>query len=119
MPELPENYTGAEVKISSSEFKQYSDQLSDDWYFDGDVEIPDSFIEGTASEDEILEIANGDVTLVYQGNDSSKEETTIDLVSNFTQWRKAQTHQTFAISVKKENITLIKKILKEHGVEIE
>jgi hypothetical protein len=106
------------MKITSAEFKQYSNKLSDDWYFDGDVEIPDSFIEGGASDDEILDISNGDVTLVYQGSDEYKVDTTIDLVTDFMKWRKSQTHSTIVIVVDKTREKIIRDYLKQNGVVV-
>jgi len=103
------------MKLTAVEVKEFSDHLSDDWYFDGDIEIPDGFIEGTASPEDILEIEKGDVTIVYQGNDTQKDYDPMDFVSEFVKWKKNKTHATLVVTTLKSNEKALRDLIKKNG----
>lgn len=108
------------IKITIAEFNKFSNQISDDWYFDEDGVLPDNIEEYPPNT--ILTIETGTIYIVWQGrgiDPPNGEPDEKEFVNEFLKWKQLQTHRICVIKIKNEEFNRIKNLLKENGVELE
>lgn len=113
------------VEITLAEFKVFADQLSDDWYFEGDeCLIDEMFWEGKFDPSEVITVGPEEITLCYQGREhKSQDESYIDFLPEFLKWKRGYGFEFVVMKVpqgmKSEVESLIKEHLKSKGVKLE
>jgi hypothetical protein len=110
------------VEITLAEFKAFSDQLSDDWYFDNDG-LSDEFWEGKFDPSEVITVGPDEIALCWQGSEpKSQDEHYIDFLPEYLKWKRGYGYAFVVLQVpegmKSEIETLVKDHLKAKGVEI-
>ena len=99
------------MKITRAEFDEFSNSLSDDWYFEGADDISD----GSTDPSDVFEIPKDAITICYQGKDHIPESQQFkDFVIEFQKWKKGIGFEFITLKIPKGKSNEIKNIVKEY-----
>lgn len=103
------------MRITLAEFKAFCDQLSDDWYFEGDeCFIDDDFWEGKFNPSEIINVRTDEITLCYQGREDKPEsEKYVDFLPLFRKWKTGIAYEIVTVEIPKGKKADLIAIVKE------
>lgn len=103
------------MKITLAEFKAFADQLSDEWYFDGDeCFISEEFWDGKFNPSDVINVNKEEITLCYQGNEPrSVDESYIDFLPKFKEWKTGCAYEYIGVKIPKGNKDALMSLIKD------
>ena len=109
------------MKITLVEFKAFCDQLSNDWYFEGDeCVISEEFWDGKFNPSDVINVNKEEITLCYQGNDDkSIDESYIDFLPEFKKWKTGIAYEYIGVKIPKGKKEELMKMITEKFGEME
>jgi hypothetical protein len=87
------------MKIPAIEIQKFLDTLSQDWYIEEEILEPYYDKEGILTSSDVINVLDGDIEILYQGENTSYPGPEKDFMKEFKKWKKTQNTATLIIEV--------------------